>query len=710
MPGETQEDPDCVDLTLSDTEELDEEAFEDVDVAEKTGSSTDNLYASLYDAVPDGDATPEAAMLEDIRHATTQAPSIQITWAQSKSKAASRTRTATTTPQDRKNRVLVHQLHVLSILAATRLRNRWCNDEALRDTLQEAVPDILLRQLQAIHPKLVPERRERVRMFEAFMHELVEWWHVRFYVKAGVAASAAWRQPQLDLWQPQPISPPAWIDGWCAETPKGRTQRHRRESKTKKKAMEVAICPTGPTTSVPTYLYLLPPPESTSSAHGLRQAARGRVGSRETKAILFCALCRSLGIPARLVVSVQVCPYSAAKTSARPWAQGSAHEGGSLYIEPLDEKTPPTVWVEVYSKPYQHWLTVDPVRGFVKATGLRNMEPLPAQRQNKMVYVVAFEEDGYARDVTARYTRTLYSRVMRQRPTPRGVDWWANVVKALHRPQKLDRDAVEDVELEDNARREPMPTSVNGFKDHAVFALERHLLRDQVIHPMHRVGTFQGQPVYLRAHVLTLQSARQWYNQGREVKPDEVPLKWAKPRAYTTLNKRLEEQARASGNDVQEGLFAEFQTRRYIPPAVEHGRVPCNAFGNVDLFVPSMLPRGGTHIPHALAARAAKHVGVHYGDAVVGFEFRRFRSLPKLQGIVVPRESADLVRAVRRMQPLTAGHRRTGAPRSPNGGGKATKARYEKLVEAADRPGGRAACPGRVSHGSAHASSRACDA
>lgn len=45
------------------------------------------------------------------------------------------------------------------------------------------------------------------------------------------------------------------------------------------------------------------------------------------------------------------------------------------------------------------------------------MEPHASQRQNKLVYVVAFEEDGYARDVTARYTRQLHTRVARMRPS-----------------------------------------------------------------------------------------------------------------------------------------------------------------------------------------------------------------------------------------------------------------------------------------------------
>jgi len=645
--------PSTVDLTQSDSDAND---WDDVPLDTVTLPASDdavsdmndvdvdgvhNAYADLYDAVPD----PGSASTQD----PLAGRSLQITFAQPAAKAK-RASTVTTTPRDRKNRLLVHQVHTLAILAATRVRNRWCNDQTLRDTLQDMVPSLLLHKLQAIRPRLQPERRERVRMFESFMTELVSWWHARFHVHARMAAAAAWRQPSQDLWQPTPAPAHTWVDGWYVETPLEREQRHKREAQSKSRTQEVTIFPTGEHASVPTYLRLLPPPEAAASPKQLCTAARQRIGSRETKSILFCALCRSLGIPARLVVSVQVVPSAASKGSGRSQQRPSSStgDGDEMYIEPLDGKTPPTVWVEVYSRPYQHWITVDPVRGYIKPTGVRHMEPLPSQRQNKLLYVAAFEEDGYARDVTARYTRTLLTRVARLRPSVRGQPWWASVAQALHRPQKLDRDAMEDVELEDQTRREPMPTSVGAFKDHPVYVLERHLLRDQVVHPPHRVGTFQGDPVYLRASVIKLLSARQWYNVGRVVKADEVPLKWARQRIYTTMGKRLEEQARAASNDeAMEGLFADFQTELYVPPAVHNGYVPRNAFGNVDLFVPSMLPVGGTHIRHSLAARAAKQLGVSYADAVVGFEFRRFKSLPKMVGIVVPTESAELVQAVR---------------------------------------------------------------
>ena len=628
-----EEAEEAIDLTLSDEEDMEEVEMEDVGMDEV--DIEPHAYADLYDEHAPGSQAPKNA--------------IEITL--TKPQETLKRKAPVPTQQDRKNRVLIHQIHVLTILAATRLRNQWCNDLTLRNTLQDMVPDILLQKLQAIQPRLEPERRQRVRMFEAFMTDLILWWHGRFHVHTRMATAAAWRQPSIDTFQPIRIPPNTWVDGWTVESPSQRMQRHKQETRHKRHpATEVAIFPPGAGTSTPMYLCLLPPPEMCASSSDLVAAAHTQLGSRETKAILFCALCRSLGVPARLVVSPQVCPYTFSQS--RPKSLPASGEDETLYIEPLDEKTPPTVWVEVYSKPYQHWLTVDPVRGFLKATGLRHMEPHSSQRQNKLVYVVAFEEDGYARDVTARYTRNLHTRVERMRPSGRHTNWWASVVKALHRPQRLDRDAVEDVELEDQARREPMPTSVGAFKDHPVYVLERHLHRDQIIHPPHRVGTFQGQPVYLRAHVIQLRSVRQWYNVGRDVKPGEEPLKWTKQRSYTTTGKRLEEQVRATtGEDVVEGLYAEFQTRIYSPPPVVDGHVPRNAFGNVDLFVPSMLPAGGTHVAHHLAARAAKQLDVSFADAVVGFEFRRFRSLPKLNGIVVPTASASLVwAAIRQLE------------------------------------------------------------
>ncbi|SJX64980.1 related to RAD4-Excision repair protein [Sporisorium reilianum f. sp. reilianum] len=790
------------------------------------------------------------------------------------------------TPRDGQNRITAHKLLVLSMLAHTRVRNKWCNDDELRDTLAESVPDYLITKLRSIHPKKVTEQRERIRMFESFLSELVRWWSSRFRLDPTMVANSALRQPDQDIATGIIPGSGRRIDGWIVETASEREQRHRRERREQQrykevkerqatengngkgkgkardfhsngasassssslklptKAMEITIFAPGSAIR-PIYLHLLPPTEHIASPAGLKQRAEERCGSRETSAQLFCALCRSIGIPARLVVSPQPLSwsvgasklantaqpgsqadkkpsqlrtrvkgsssrrfaskpvheltsddedgdYSASGASAKPRgkaqrqaisvdsvssadeatasdvssgkqtarnakssgdltkravlsaaaktsskngtagrrggrdqpisvdgtvsdvssgrsangttkttpsakSKGKARQvdvieeqtqdseedyrpekwrnlkaplqvehkvklrsfrpkqlkdsevaGDDTTAEPVDLQAPPTMWVEVFSKPYQKWITVDPVRSMIQPSGSRHMEPPAFDRQNKLVYVVAFEEDGYARDVTARYTKTLNSRVSRLRPPTRSKgeeDWWARVARSIHRPQKLDRDAMEDAELQDSSSREPMPSSMNGFKDHPVYFLEKFLKRDEVVFPRRQIATFQGTPVFSKSDVQTLRSSRQWYNEGRVIKDGEVALKFVKSRGYTLANKRAEEQARSEGRKVaQEGLYAEFQTKLYVPPAVgPDGVIPTNGFGNIDLFVPSMLPAGAAHLPFNSIAKVAKKIGVPYAEAITGFEFRKQRGMPKITGIVVAQHNAELV-------------------------------------------------------------------
>ena len=61
--------------------------------------------------------------------------------------------------------------------------------------------------------------------------------------------------------------------------------------------------------------------------------------------------------------------------------------------DPFKPEAPPIFWVEVFSKPDQEWIPVDPVRGTVRGT--KDFEPIPGKgwtTRNRMVYVVAFEE------------------------------------------------------------------------------------------------------------------------------------------------------------------------------------------------------------------------------------------------------------------------------------------------------------------------------
>lgn len=121
------------------------------------------------------------------------------------------------------------------------------------------------------------------------------------------------------------------------------------------------------------------------------------------------------------------------------------------------------------------------------------------------------------------------------------------------------------------------------------YVLERHLKRDEVVHPLVELGKFRGDPVYSRSSVLQLKAAENWMRQGRKVKEGAQPMKWVKQRAMTVNKQRAIEMALserrdrdlqvagksggsaegfASEDGVMQGLYAEHQTELYRPNPV----------------------------------------------------------------------------------------------------------------------------------------------
>ena len=104
------------------------------------------------------------------------------------------------------------------------------------------------------------------------------------------------------------------------------------------------------------------------------------------------------------------------------------------------------------------------------------------------------------------------------------------------------------------------------------YVLERHLKRDEVIHPKVELGKFRGEPVYSRSNVVQLKTAENWMRIGRKVKEGCQPLKWVKQRAVTIQKRRAIEMAQQDGEDVMQGLYSEDQTVLYKPdPIIDVG-------------------------------------------------------------------------------------------------------------------------------------------
>lgn len=110
-------------------------------------------------------------------------------------------------------------------------------------------------------------------------------------------------------------------------------------------------------------------------------------------------------------------------------------------------------------------MPVDPTRYIVNKRKV--FEPSPQDRSNRMVYVVAVEEDGFCRDVTARYARDYGTKTSKAQLGGRErKEWWQSVMALVTRPYRLVRDDAEDEEFEYLKYTEGMPTSIAGFKNH----------------------------------------------------------------------------------------------------------------------------------------------------------------------------------------------------------------------------------------------------
>jgi xeroderma pigmentosum group C-complementing protein len=380
---------------------------------------------------------------------------------------------------------------------------------------------------------------------------------------------------------------------------------------------------------------------------------------------LYCALLRSAGVEARLVCSFQPLSFnaggppmpqssvSAVKTPSpetsdggeaidiqgegSPFASSSGLSSGALPFSPrrrlghpnaanyhmpdvsapvrpppkpkvkvIHESPYPVFWVEVLDAAHQKWVPVDPLVTKTVAKP-RVFEPPASDRENSMSYVIAFEEEGSARDITRRYTKAYNAKTQKLRveSTTGGEQWWRKTMRAYSRGWKSDLDQIEDTELAAIEAREPMPKNVADFKDHPYYALERHLRRNEVLASTHVVGKVAagrdaGTPgqkklesVYRRRDVKVVKSADAWYRLGRDIKMGEQPIK--------TVTAKRNPDDDDFGDEVEEragtNLYTEDQTQVYAPPPIVNGLVPKNSYGNLDVYVPSMVPKGGVHLP-----------------------------------------------------------------------------------------------------------------
>lgn len=444
--------------------------------------------------------------------------------------------------------------------------------------------------------------------------------------------------------------------------------------------------------------------ERITDLNEFRSAAEAMQGSRDVGAQLFTALIRALGIEARLVANLQPLgfgwtkaeTYVPSKTETSIESSQSSSESDKSGSNTDSKKKPkvknraqydkdlpfPIYWTEVASPVTHEIIPVDPlvlsnpVATTPELQAAFEPRGAKAERAKQVIcYVIAHSADRTAKDVTTRYLRrrtwpgkTKGFRIPMERipiPGHRGqyfeIEWFRIIFRRYEKPQdqKTKIDEVEDakdLQRKQPEKKKPAQTTdtLQSLRTSAEFVLERFLRREEALRPgSESVRTFiagkgaraKEEPVYRREDVVKCMSAESWHKEGRQVQAGALPLKRVPIRAVTLLRKReVDEILRETGEKPTQGLYAREQTEFIIPPPIEDGIIPKNDYGNIDCFVPSMIPRGAAHVPLPGTVRICKKLGIDYAEAVTGFEFGSKMAVPVIQGVVVAVENEDLLK------------------------------------------------------------------
>ncbi|KAI8375770.1 hypothetical protein EDC96DRAFT_306693 [Choanephora cucurbitarum] len=507
----------------------------------------------------------------------------------------------------------MHHSHVVLLTAHYKWRNYWCSHTEMKSVCRSVIPD---------HAKRLLSKDKTEATLKTGIKWLIGWWTDYFRLTGPGLLTVPYHEAfRSDITLRQ------WID-----------QKQSDESNDYIENLEA-------------WMNLL----------------SVRSGTRDTSAELFVALLRACGCDARLVCSLQPLPYKIPPASKKIQQETPVEEEektgqamfpfrprSKAYVSPDKElkspkAKPPCVWAEVWCEDTQRWICVDMIRNYIDRPGL--MEPAALNRSNTMSFVLAFSADNRnVIDVTRRYTSNLEKAIRLREPplTKRekegGMKLWSDIFLSTLVQQQDERDVIEKASLDELETREVMPTSINGFKNHPVYALERHLKKFEILHPREPVlGSIRGEKVYPRSCVKTVSTADAYRKMGKEIKPGEQPVKMVKANAVTIEKRRLKEQAKQDGQELLVPCYGEWQTQYYRPPPLIHGKLVKNAYGTIDLFTPSMLPQGAAHIPVKGIAKIAKKLNIDYAEAVVDFEFMKMRAVPITNGIVVAEEHEPIL-------------------------------------------------------------------
>ena len=466
------------------------------------------------------------------------------------------TRRKPITSTEKRLRLQVHKMHLCSLLAHVHLRNHWCNDESIHSVLRERLTKNTISYLNQDESKT---QFQRSRSFMDGLTQTSDAFRADFKITARGMSQSVWADSAETL---ALLQPPEDID-LPMQKSDFLTAAHKFNGSRDVGAQLFCAMLRAAGVDARLVCSMLPLPFQRAQKIALPQLMHNASKlplHRDRQATPEPDSEADVGSDGPLIVEGKIGSSRAeiqsrlgqVKRSSSPEASSSR---ASIYPKswlgphryhckdltktgakrkPIRESKYPIYWVEAFNEAVQKWVPIDPLVTKTIAKPSK-FEPPAGDPENKMSYVLAFEDDGSARDVTIRYAKAFNAKTRRDRveATKNGDKWWRRVMRLYRRSHEMDRDQVEDAELTAKEAAEPMPRSVQDFKDHPYYALERHLKRHEVIYPKREVGKVSAgrpgttsalEPIYRRRDVHQLKSADKWYRIGREIKVHPMPL------------------------------------------------------------------------------------------------------------------------------------------------------------------------------------------
>ena len=264
-------------------------------------------------------------------------------------------------------------------------------------------------------------------------------------------------------------------------------------------------------------------------------------------------------------------------------------------------------FIEIYISAKKRWRPID-IENFEVIDDPQELTPHLEQPAS---HLIGIDGDGCMVDLSPKYNANWLDIVK----TVRADSEFFEEALARFAPAEADQlDEKEEVAIKHE--QQGLPKKVTEYKNHPKYALERHLLKHEAFYPPNPpvVGVFRGEPVYPRKCVYLLLSKLQWHRKARTVKEGEEAYK------IVTARPKFDRRKETWVKGLPLEIFGEWQTERYKPPVVVDGKIPRNAYGNVDLFHPDMLPIGAVHLKLPGLNRVATELGVDCVPACIGFD------------------------------------------------------------------------------------------